>query len=139
MYFSNKDHRALGRVVLDNVWPAAQAPNAFLDLQKEGYQIHKVKEVWLWQTDQPNLHLDITDYFETKRAAIACHKSQRTGPNTPNLILRRWNAVTAAKGQTLNTAVFSGWRLCNAYNFRGTHWNLLRRAYPIIGRIIKRV
>jgi LmbE family N-acetylglucosaminyl deacetylase len=100
IYLSNKDHRALGRVVLDDVWPAAQAPNAFLDLQKEGYQIHKVKEVWLWQSDQPNLHLDITDVFDLKVDAINCHRSQRTGPNVPELNRQSVErAEAAAKGQ----------------------------------------
>jgi LmbE family N-acetylglucosaminyl deacetylase len=101
IYLSNRDHRALGRVVLDDVWPAAQAPNAFLDLQKEGYQIHKVKEVWLWQSDQPNLHLDITDVFDLKNAAINCHRSQRTGPNVPELNQQTVErAEAAAKGQS---------------------------------------
>jgi LmbE family N-acetylglucosaminyl deacetylase len=100
IYLSNRDHRVLGRVVLDNVWPAAQAPNAFPDLQKEGYQVHKVKQVWLWQSDQPNLQLDITDVFDLKNDAINCHRSQRTGPNTPELNQQTVErAVTAAKGQ----------------------------------------
>jgi LmbE family N-acetylglucosaminyl deacetylase len=100
IYLSNRDHRVLGRVVLDDVWPTAQAPNAFVDLQKEGYQIHKVKEVWLWQSDQPNLHLDITDVFDLKNDAIMCHRSQRTGPNVPELNRQTIErAEAAAKGQ----------------------------------------
>jgi len=100
VYVSNRDHRVLGRVVLDNVWPTAQAPNAFLDLQTLGYKVHRVKEVWLWQSDQPNLKTDITDVFEIKKKAINCHTSQRTAPENPGFedqTLER--AVTAAKGQ----------------------------------------
>jgi LmbE family N-acetylglucosaminyl deacetylase len=100
IYVSNRDHRVLGRVVLDAVWPTAQAPNAYLDLQKQGYQLHKVKEIWLWQSDQPNLQLDISDTFDIKKEAINCHRSQRTGPNTPELNAQAVErAVAAAKGQ----------------------------------------
>jgi LmbE family N-acetylglucosaminyl deacetylase len=75
-YISNTDHRKLGRLVLDMVWPYAQAPNSFPDLLKEGLLPHKVKEVWLWSPEQPNFRWDVTNTFETKLAAIRCHKSQ---------------------------------------------------------------
>jgi len=100
LYFSNRDHRVLGRVVLDNVWPTAQAPNAYPDLQKQGYALHRVKEVWLWQSDQPNLFKDITATFELKKEALKCHASQRGAPENPGFdaqVMER--AMTAAKGQ----------------------------------------
>lgn len=100
LYFSNRDHRVLGRVVLDNVWPTAQAPNAFPDLQKQGYKIHLVKEVWLWQSDQPNMFKDITTTFELKKEATKCHASQRNAPENPGFddqVIER--ALAAAKGQ----------------------------------------
>jgi LmbE family N-acetylglucosaminyl deacetylase len=101
VYISNRDHRVLGRVVLDDVWPTAQAPNTYLDLQQEGYRLHKVKEVWLWQSDQPNLHIDITNTFDIKKDALSCHVSQRTAPENPEFdaqVLER--ALAAAKGQS---------------------------------------
>ena len=97
---SNRDHRVLGRVVLDAVWPAAQAPNTYPDLLKQGYRVHKVKEVWLWQSDQPNLHMDIGETYDIKREAINCHKSQRSAPENPEFdkqVIER--AMAAAKGQ----------------------------------------
>ena len=100
IYLSNRDHRVLGRVVLDDVWPAAQAPNTYPGLLKQGYQLHKVKEVWLWQSDQPNLRMDISDTFDIKKQAINCHKSQRSAPENPGFdaqIIER--ATAAAKGE----------------------------------------
>ena len=82
-YFNNRDHRILGRLVLDSVWPAAQAPNTYRDLLAEGYKLHRVKEVLLWQTSDPNYKVDISDTFETKMAAFRCHKSQIGDPVEP--------------------------------------------------------
>ena len=66
-YISNPDHRKLGRLVLDMVFPYAFAPNAYPDL---------VKEVWLWVPEQPNLRVDVTDTYALKEKAICCHRSQ---------------------------------------------------------------
>jgi LmbE family N-acetylglucosaminyl deacetylase len=100
VYISNRDHRLLGRVVLDDVWPSAQAPNVFPDLLEQGFQLHRVKEVWLWQSDQPNLFMDITATFDIKKEALKCHASQRNAPENPGFddqVLER--ASAAAKGQ----------------------------------------
>jgi LmbE family N-acetylglucosaminyl deacetylase len=75
-YISNPDHRTLGRLVMDMVWPYAYAPNAYPDLIKEGLEPHKVKEVWFWVPEQPNLKLDVTDTYEIKEKAICCHQTQ---------------------------------------------------------------
>jgi len=75
-YVSNRDHRILGRLVLDMVWPYAQAPGTFPDLIREGLQPHKVREVLLWTPEQPNYRLDITATYETKKAALRAHRSQ---------------------------------------------------------------
>jgi LmbE family N-acetylglucosaminyl deacetylase len=76
LFMSNPDHRVAGRAVLDAVWPYALAPNAYRDLIAEGLQPHKVKQVLLWASAQTNFKVDITATFETKMAAIRCHKSQ---------------------------------------------------------------
>jgi LmbE family N-acetylglucosaminyl deacetylase len=75
-YVSNRDHRILGRLVMDMVWPYAQAPNTFPDLLAEGLLPHKVKEMLLWSPDQPNYRLDITDTYEKKKSALRAHKTQ---------------------------------------------------------------
>jgi LmbE family N-acetylglucosaminyl deacetylase len=97
---SNRDHRVTGRVVLDAVWPYALAPNSYRNLLDEGLQLHKVKEVWLFQTEEPNLFFDIGDTFDIKMAACACHKSTVGNPMTDwftTQITER--AIAAAKGQ----------------------------------------
>jgi len=75
-YVSNRDHRNVGRCVLDTVWPYALSPNWFPDLQKEGLSVHKTKEVLLWTPQDPNFRCDISDTIDLKLKAVACHKTQ---------------------------------------------------------------
>jgi LmbE family N-acetylglucosaminyl deacetylase len=75
-YIWHPDHRVTGRTVLDAVFPFARDRLSYPEHLEEGLKPHKVKEVYLWASDEPDLFLDITDTFETKWAALLCHKSQ---------------------------------------------------------------
>jgi LmbE family N-acetylglucosaminyl deacetylase len=75
-YFSNPDHRVTARAVLDAVWPYTLSPNTYRDLIDTGLQPHKVKQILLWAAARTNYKVDITQTFETKMAAIRCHRSQ---------------------------------------------------------------
>ena len=63
-------------MVLDAVYPFARDRLAYPDLVEEGYQPHKVKELLFWGAEQPNHFSDITATFDSKIAALRCHKSQ---------------------------------------------------------------
>ncbi|MBN1189161.1 MAG: PIG-L family deacetylase [Dehalococcoidales bacterium] len=78
-YISSPDHRITGQLVMDAVWPCAHAPNTYRSLLKESLQLHKVKQVLLWNPTEPNYSRDISAVFDTKVSALACHKSQ-VGP-----------------------------------------------------------
>ncbi|HTY82201.1 MAG TPA: PIG-L deacetylase family protein [Dehalococcoidales bacterium] len=100
IYQSNPDHRVMGRVVLDAVWPTALAPNAYPDLQKEGYTVHKVQQIWLFQSDKNNYYVDITDTLELKKKALDCRGSERAASFRNDAgagVIER--AKLAAKGQ----------------------------------------
>jgi LmbE family N-acetylglucosaminyl deacetylase len=75
-YLWHRDHRITGRVVLDAVFPYARDRLAYPDLLKEGLQPHKVEQVLLWASDNPNYFSDISDTFDKKMAALRCHHSQ---------------------------------------------------------------
>ncbi len=77
---NHPDHRAAGQVVLDAVFPAAGNELFFPELLAEGYAPHTPKEVWVALTNQPNVTMDITEYFETKVRAIWQHQSQLGDP-----------------------------------------------------------
>jgi LmbE family N-acetylglucosaminyl deacetylase len=81
-YVWHRDHRIVGRVVLDAVFPYARDVWAYLDLVKEGIHPHKVKEVWLWASEDQDINFrsDITETFDLKVTALSCHKSQIKEP-----------------------------------------------------------
>ncbi|MBA7685497.1 N-acetyl-alpha-D-glucosaminyl L-malate deacetylase 1 [subsurface metagenome] len=92
-YIWHRDHRIVGRVVLDAVFPYARDHLAYPDLLSEGLKPHKVKEVWLWTiADNINHRADITDTFQIKLKALRCHESQAGNDRLPDLEerLRQW-------------------------------------------------
>jgi LmbE family N-acetylglucosaminyl deacetylase len=75
-YIWHRDHRIIGQVVLDAVFPYARDRLAYPDLLKEGLMPHKVRELCFWGTEDINYRSDITTTFDLKIAALRCHVSQ---------------------------------------------------------------
>lgn len=75
-YIWHRDHRITGQVVLDAIFPFARDYFAYPDLIQQGYEPHKIKEVLMWASEQPNYFVDITDTYNIKMAALRCHNSQ---------------------------------------------------------------
>lgn len=74
---NHPDHRAIGEAVLDAVYPAARDRLNFIELERdEGLQPHKVSQLYIAGTASPNVHIDITDFVETKIASLRHHRSQ---------------------------------------------------------------
>jgi len=72
----HRDHRITSQVTLDAVYPYARNLPSYPELLEEGLQPHNVKEVLLWGAEEPNYRTDITATFDSKIAALRCHKSQ---------------------------------------------------------------
>ena len=75
-YIWHRDHRIIGQVVLDAVFPYARDRLAYPDLVAEGLLPHKVRELYFWGTEDINFRSDITRTFDLKIAALRCHVSQ---------------------------------------------------------------
>lgn len=75
-YIWHRDHRIVGQVTLDAVYPYARDHLAYPDLLGEGLQPHKVQEILFWGAENANYKYNITDTFDRKLAALHCHKSQ---------------------------------------------------------------
>ena len=75
-YIWHRDHRIVGQVVMDAVFPYARDHLAYPDLIARGFEPHKVKEILFWASEDVNFRIDITDTFDLKLAALKCHKSQ---------------------------------------------------------------
>jgi LmbE family N-acetylglucosaminyl deacetylase len=108
-YIWHRDHRITGQVVLDAVYPYARDHLAYSDVLAEGLEPHKVKEMYFTASEDINLRSDITDTFELKMRALACHKSQ-VGDRIPELRegLRK-RAEDMAEGQ--------GFKLAEAFHY----------------------
>jgi LmbE family N-acetylglucosaminyl deacetylase len=75
-YVWHRDHRIAGQVTLDAVFPYARDIWAYPDLLEEGLEPHRVKEIWLWASEDVNHRSDITQTFNLKLKALRSHKSQ---------------------------------------------------------------
>ncbi len=95
-YMWHRDHRIAGQVTLDAVFPYARDHLSYPELLDEGLEPHKVREMWFWASDDINYRLDVTDTFDTKLAALGCHKSQ-VGDIPPEMRerMRDWARMNA--------------------------------------------
>jgi LmbE family N-acetylglucosaminyl deacetylase len=73
--FSHRDHRIVGGVALDCVYPLARDHMAFPELLPE-FEPHRVREVYVMQWHEPQMVVDISDVIDLKLRALACHASQ---------------------------------------------------------------
>ena len=78
-YLWHRDHRVMGQVVMDAVFPFARDHMAYPDFIQRGLEPHKVREVLYFGAEDINYHSDISATFETKLAALQCHASQVQG------------------------------------------------------------
>lgn len=72
---SHRDHRIVGGVTLDCVYPLARDHLAFPELMPE-FEPHRVREVYVMQWREPHVVVDISDVMDLKIKALACHASQ---------------------------------------------------------------
>ena len=94
--FQHRDHRKAGVVTTDAVYPYARDHLHFPEhVTAEGLQPHKVRELWYWGADEPNVIVDVTDAIERQIAALVRHESQLPGFNV-------------ADGETIATRVRRG-------------------------------
>jgi LmbE family N-acetylglucosaminyl deacetylase len=74
---NHPDHRAAGEIVLGAAFPAAGNPQIYKSIENESFgQPVEPEEIWISATNQPNLTIDVTPYFEQKVEAISFHVSQ---------------------------------------------------------------
>jgi LmbE family N-acetylglucosaminyl deacetylase len=89
-YINHPDHRAVGQAALDAVAPAAAMPLVFEELREEGLEPHRVKQVLVASTMEPNTWIDITDTIDLKIEALRQHASQFPDGWDPEKMLREW-------------------------------------------------
>ncbi|HEX2194322.1 MAG TPA: PIG-L deacetylase family protein [Candidatus Limnocylindria bacterium] len=75
-WVNHPDHRAVGEVAVDAVFPTARDPLNFHEHLDAGLDAWKVAELFLWSTNEANQIVDVGDTIERKLAALAHHASQ---------------------------------------------------------------
>ena len=82
--FQHRDHRKAGIATTDAVYPFARDHLHFPEqITRDGLEPHKVRELWYWGMDEPNVIVDVTDSIDKQIAALVRHESQRPGFNVP--------------------------------------------------------
>ncbi len=94
-YIWHRDHRIVGQVVLDAVFPFARDHLAYPDLLAEGLEPHKVREMLFFGSEDVNFRSDITETFGLKVAALRCHESQVKEITDLEAWLREWSCSMA--------------------------------------------
>jgi LmbE family N-acetylglucosaminyl deacetylase len=80
--FQHRDHRHAGIATTDAVYPFARDHLHFPEhITKDGLEPHKVRELWYWGMDEPNVIVDVTDSIDRQVAALVRHESQMPGFN----------------------------------------------------------
>jgi len=74
-YQLHPDHRAAGQAALDAVWSAREW-YIFPEQLVEGVEPWRVRQVYLFWTDQPDYWEDISSFLEQRIAALMRHVSQ---------------------------------------------------------------
>ena len=74
--FNHRDHRLTGQAALDAIYPLARNPLGYPEHLEDGLDVHRVNEVLLAGTDQPDYHVDVSDYLNKKMQALRKHTSQ---------------------------------------------------------------
>jgi len=98
-YQTHPDHRAAGEAALDAVYSAKQH-NLFPEQLVAGIEPWRVKEVYLFWTENADTWEDVTSSLERRIAALARHTSQ-VGEDTTSLAerIRKGARETAAKSR----------------------------------------
>lgn len=73
------DHMAAGEATLQAIFPTARDHMTFPDLLEDGYEPHKVAEVWIMGHPNPDHWMDVSDHMDTSVKALMEHKSQMDG------------------------------------------------------------
>jgi LmbE family N-acetylglucosaminyl deacetylase len=75
-WVNHPDHRAVGQVTVDAVFPTARDPLNFPEHLDAGLMAWKVAELFLWSTNEANQLVDVADTIERKIDALRHHASQ---------------------------------------------------------------
>jgi LmbE family N-acetylglucosaminyl deacetylase len=78
---NHADHRVIGEVALDAVYPFARGRTQYPEQIAEGLEPHRVAHILVWNPGMANHWEDVTDVVDVKLKALFAHKSQFPNPD----------------------------------------------------------
>ncbi|HZR38727.1 MAG TPA: PIG-L deacetylase family protein [Ktedonobacteraceae bacterium] len=94
-YELHPDHRATGVCAFDAIAVSRDRMN-FPEQVRDGITEHNVKQIYCFNTDDPNHWVDISEVIDRKIEARCAHVSQVNPTNHPSGYLRRWGTEAGA-------------------------------------------
>ncbi|MGH3327250.1 MAG: PIG-L deacetylase family protein [Streptomycetales bacterium] len=96
VYAFHPDHLEAGEAALRAVYPDARNPFAHPELLRdEGLEAWTVSEVWLMGGPRSDHHVDVTESFDRKTAALLAHTSQTAHMDGLEDMLHGWHTARA--------------------------------------------
>lgn len=77
--FQHRDHRVVGMVTADAIYPYARDHLHFAEQIEDGLEPHKVRRLLMWGADEPDVVVDVTGYVDRQIEALGKHLSQVGG------------------------------------------------------------
>ncbi|MBM4409193.1 MAG: PIG-L family deacetylase [Chloroflexi bacterium] len=105
---NHTDHRAAGIAAVDAVYPAARNPMAFPWLARAGLAPQRVRRLYLFWSNAPDVYVDVSATFERRVDALRAHVSQIRDPAGLEARLR---ASAAEFGARIGTAAAEAFRV----------------------------
>ncbi len=102
LYRQHSDHRVIGQMALEAVFPAARLGTYHPEHLAEGLELHIVKHMLFLWTDAADVQVDIAETLEEKIAAIRLHASQVSSTDDAFAERVRARAAEAASGTGLS-------------------------------------
>jgi LmbE family N-acetylglucosaminyl deacetylase len=101
-YINHPDHRAAGEAAIYATFPSSETRPIFPELLEEGYEPHKVHELWLTLSTNPTHFVDISSTIDQKLNSLRAHVSQiGAGEDAENGALKWIRERNAEVGQVV--------------------------------------
>ncbi len=104
---NHADHRTAGIAAVDAAYPAARNPMAFPWLARDGLAAHRVRRLYLFWTEQPNVWVDVGLAVDRKIDALRVHESQI---REPERLADRIRSSAAEEGARIGVAAAESFR-----------------------------
>lgn len=100
-YVNHPDHRAAGEAAIYAVFPSSETRPIFPELLDEGYEPHKIRELYLTLSMHPTHFVDISETMPQKLDSLRAHVSQigagETAENGALKWITEWDAEFGKK------------------------------------------